>query len=146
MSALGTEFAVFRGEESEKIFVTDAYCPHLGANITVGGSIRGDCVTCPFHEWSFDGNTGKCMDIPYAEKVIFTIPKNRSVDEYYLYFNLRSQRVPNYQLKRIWKPMVLFTCGFIQITLNPRGFHPCWTNYPHLHPNLGYTKVVMSTR
>lgn len=69
VSALGTEFAVFRGEESEKIFVTDAYCPHLGANITVGGSIRGDCVTCPFHEWSFDGNTGKCMDIPYAEKI-----------------------------------------------------------------------------
>ncbi|XP_059093553.1 cholesterol 7-desaturase nvd-like isoform X1 [Tigriopus californicus] len=69
VSALGSDFAVFRGEESKKVFVTDAYCPHLGANITVGGSIEGDCVTCPFHEWSFDGNTGKCVDIPYAEKI-----------------------------------------------------------------------------
>ena len=37
MEALGLNLAVFRGSESGAVFVTDAYCPHLGANIAVGG-------------------------------------------------------------------------------------------------------------
>ena len=41
----------------------------MGANITCGGRVEGENVTCPFHEWSFDGETGKCTDIPYASKV-----------------------------------------------------------------------------
>ena len=47
----------------------DAYCPHLGANLGVGGHVRGNCIECPFHGWQFDGETGKCMKIPYAAKV-----------------------------------------------------------------------------
>ena len=69
MNALGTEFAVFRGQESGEVFITDVYCPHLGANVTTGGKVVGDCVQCPFHEWKFDGQTGKCVEIPYAKKV-----------------------------------------------------------------------------
>ena len=37
VEALGLNLAVFRGSESGAVFVTDAYCPHLGANIAVGG-------------------------------------------------------------------------------------------------------------
>eukprot|EP00095_Tigriopus_kingsejongensis_P003629 maker-scaffold341_size202020-snap-gene-0.7 protein:Tk03629 transcript:maker-scaffold341_size202020-snap-gene-0.7-mRNA-1 annotation:"3-chlorobenzoate- -dioxygenase oxygenase subunit" len=69
VSALGMELAVFRGQDSGQIFVTDAYCPHLGANLTSGGTVHGDCVRCPFHEWAFHGQTGKCTDIPYTEKI-----------------------------------------------------------------------------
>lgn len=54
---------------SGEVFITDVYCPHLGANITCGGRVNGDDITCPFHEWAFDGKTGKCVDIPYASKV-----------------------------------------------------------------------------
>ena len=38
MSALGQNFAVFRGEESNQIHVLDAYCSHLGADLTAGGN------------------------------------------------------------------------------------------------------------
>ncbi|KAF4524913.1 hypothetical protein B566_EDAN013662 [Ephemera danica] len=38
-------FAVFRGESGE-VHVLDAYCPHLGANMAVGGTVRGDTLEC----------------------------------------------------------------------------------------------------
>ena len=71
MHAIGEHFAVFRGTEdaSNKVFVTDLYCPHLGASFGSGGAISGSCITCPFHKWKFDGKSGECVDIPYAKKV-----------------------------------------------------------------------------
>lgn len=47
----------------------DAYCPHLGANMAVGGKVvNTDCLECPFHGWQFSGETGKLVNIPYAKK------------------------------------------------------------------------------
>ncbi|XP_060600575.1 cholesterol 7-desaturase nvd-like [Ruditapes philippinarum] len=68
ISALGQQFAVFRDENGEA-HVLDAYCPHMGANLAVGGLVTGDCIQCPFHGWKFRGHDGKCMGIPYAEKI-----------------------------------------------------------------------------
>ncbi|KAG8447362.1 hypothetical protein GDO86_014722 [Hymenochirus boettgeri] len=67
-TALGEQLAVFRTQEG-KVNVVDAYCPHLGANLAVGGQVVGDCIECPFHGWQFRGHDGKCTRIPYAEKV-----------------------------------------------------------------------------
>jgi len=47
--------------------VMDAHCTHLGANIAVGGRVEGGCVRCPFHGWKFEGETGKCVEIPYGD-------------------------------------------------------------------------------
>ena len=49
--------------------VLDAYCPHLGANLAVGGHVVKDDIQCPFHLWTFSGTDGKCVSVPYAEKV-----------------------------------------------------------------------------
>ncbi|CAN9504827.1 unnamed protein product [Ophioblennius macclurei] len=68
ISILGEQVAVFRGEDG-KAYVLDAYCPHLGANLAVGGQVVGDCIECPFHGWQFRGNDGKCEKVPYSEKV-----------------------------------------------------------------------------
>ena len=70
--ALGEHFAVFRStdESPGTIFVTDLYCPHLGASFGSGGNVTGSCISCPFHLWKFDGKNGECVDIPYAKKVI----------------------------------------------------------------------------
>jgi len=67
VSAMGLDYVAFRGESGE-IAVMDAYCPHLGANLSVGGTVVGDCIQCPFHKWEFDLN-GKCTKIPYTDKV-----------------------------------------------------------------------------
>lgn len=67
VSILGQQVAVFRGING-KAYVVDAYCPHLGANLAVGGRVVGNCIECPFHGWQFQGSDGKCVKIPYAEK------------------------------------------------------------------------------
>ena len=68
VTALGQYLVVFRGK-SGQAHVLDAYCPHLGANLGVGGIVIGDCIQCPFHGWTFRGEDGKCEKIPYSEKV-----------------------------------------------------------------------------
>ncbi|XP_025066233.1 cholesterol 7-desaturase-like [Alligator sinensis] len=64
----GEQLAVFRALDG-RAYVVDAYCPHLGANLAVGGHVVGNCIECPFHGWQFRGEDGKCITIPYAEKV-----------------------------------------------------------------------------
>ena len=68
VSLIEKHLVVFRSEKG-KVCIMDAYCPHLGANIGVGGIVKGDCIKCPFHGWEFDGETGKCMNIPYTDKI-----------------------------------------------------------------------------
>ena len=68
VTVLGMQLAVFRGEDGH-VYALDAYCPHLGANLGCGGRVLGNCLECPFHGWSFRGNDGKCVRIPYADKV-----------------------------------------------------------------------------
>ncbi|KAJ3605044.1 hypothetical protein NHX12_027095 [Muraenolepis orangiensis] len=67
-TVLGEQVAVFRGDNGQA-YVVDAYCPHLGANLGVGGRVVGNCIECPFHGWQFRGEDGKCVKIPYAVKV-----------------------------------------------------------------------------
>jgi 3-ketosteroid 9alpha-monooxygenase subunit A len=47
--------------------VLDGYCRHMGGDLTQG-SIKGDAVACPFHDWRWAG-TGRCVAIPYAKRV-----------------------------------------------------------------------------
>lgn len=39
--------------------VMSAYCPHLGADLSVG-EVVGDTVRCAFHHWQYDGS-GRCV-------------------------------------------------------------------------------------
>ena len=65
LSGFCKELVAFRGK-SGRLCVLDAYCPHLGAHLGVGGTVEGDTIQCPFHGWRFDGN-GVCVDVPYAK-------------------------------------------------------------------------------
>ena len=69
----GRDLVLFRGRDGAA-HVLEAYCPHLGAHLGVGGKVVGSCIRCPFHAWEFDG-AGACTRVPYARK----IPKNASV-------------------------------------------------------------------
>ena len=75
---LGQNLAVFRDDKGEA-YVLDAYCPHMGANIAVGGHVIGDCLECPFHGWQFRGSDGKVTKIPYADKSKYTPPGTKYI-------------------------------------------------------------------
>ena len=70
------DLVAFRGEGGE-VAVLDAYCPHLGAHLGVGGTVVGDTIRCPFHGWRWDGE-GACAEVPYAKR----IPANARVESY----------------------------------------------------------------
>ena len=51
----GQELVLWRGEDGEP-HLFDAYCPHLGAHLGVGGKVEGSALRCPFHAWKFEGS------------------------------------------------------------------------------------------
>lgn len=65
LNFVGQNLVVFRTDKGE-VHVFDAYCPHLGANLGVGGIVKGDCIECPFHQWVFRGSDGECVNVPYS--------------------------------------------------------------------------------
>lgn len=70
---------MFRGEDG-KVYATDAYCAHMGANLAVGGTVKfGNCIQCPFHGWTFDGATGNC--VLGSDKRVRTATKYEYKDE-----------------------------------------------------------------
>lgn len=68
ISVLGEHLAVFRATNGVA-HIVNAYCPHLGANLGIGGQVVGNCLQCPFHGWVFRGEDGKCAKIPYSDKI-----------------------------------------------------------------------------
>lgn len=63
----GRDLVLWR-DESGEAHLQDLYCPHLGANLAVGGQVRGALIECPFHHWRFDGE-GRVREIDYASKL-----------------------------------------------------------------------------
>ncbi len=66
VKAFGQELVVFAGEDGT-INVLDAFCRHMGGNLSQG-TIKGNEIACPFHDWRWGGD-GKCKAIPYARRV-----------------------------------------------------------------------------
>ena len=66
VEAFGTKLVVF--EDSQRtLHVLDAYCRHMGGDLS-RGTIKGDAVACPFHDWRWNG-AGRCALVPYARRV-----------------------------------------------------------------------------
>jgi nitrite reductase/ring-hydroxylating ferredoxin subunit len=63
---LDRDLVVFRGDDGAA-HVFDAHCPHLGANLGVGGRVCGDGIKCPFHGWRFNGG-GELVEVPGLDR------------------------------------------------------------------------------
>ena len=71
---------MFRGKNG-KPYVLDAYCAHMGANLGIGGRVRyNTCIECPFHGWTFDGETGDCVLSGVENRIIRTADKYEYYD------------------------------------------------------------------
>ncbi|TFG98625.1 MAG: Rieske (2Fe-2S) protein [Myxococcales bacterium] len=67
LHTLEQEMVAFRAADGS-VAVLDAYCPHLGAHLGMGGRVEKGTLRCPFHGWRFDGS-GSCVEIPYASRI-----------------------------------------------------------------------------
>ena len=65
VEAFGTKLVVFADSHGD-LKVLDGYCRHMGGDLSQG-TIKGDEVACPFHDWRWGGD-GKCKLVPYAKR------------------------------------------------------------------------------
>lgn len=63
---LGRDLAAYR-TESGRVAILEARCAHLGADLG-RGSVHGECLRCPFHEWQYAPD-GRCVSIPRTAQV-----------------------------------------------------------------------------
>ncbi|HEY9857620.1 MAG TPA: aromatic ring-hydroxylating dioxygenase subunit alpha [Stenomitos sp.] len=61
VTIMETRLVLYRQASGEVVALRDR-CPHLGASLALG-RVKGDCLACPFHGWTFDSR-GTCVDIP----------------------------------------------------------------------------------
>jgi 5,5'-dehydrodivanillate O-demethylase oxygenase subunit len=64
---LNEYFTLYRGESGTP-YVLEDRCPHRQTSLALG-SVEGDCISCFYHGWKFDGH-GQCVEQP-AEKASF---------------------------------------------------------------------------
>jgi 3-ketosteroid 9alpha-monooxygenase subunit A len=67
LQCVGRIWVLFRGEDGIAA-MADAFCPHLGAHLGVGGRMVGTALRCPFHGWEWE-REGKCRHIPYSQRI-----------------------------------------------------------------------------
>jgi NAD(P)H-dependent nitrite reductase small subunit len=65
-----TQVALFR--TAEGLFALDNICPHRGAPLHEGFVSDGQ-VTCPWHQWQFQLEDGRCRNIPGARVDSFPV-------------------------------------------------------------------------
>lgn len=58
---MGEKFTLYRGESGTP-FVVDHRCAHRNTQLSTGW-VRGDCIRCFYHGWTFDGS-GACVERP----------------------------------------------------------------------------------
>src|SRR5262249_16655389 len=63
---LGTRVILYR-DGTGKAVVQGAYCPHLGADLSVGQVVDGQ-IRCAYHHWRSDC-AGRCVDIPAGDRI-----------------------------------------------------------------------------
>ena len=71
----GEELVAYRSA-SGRLVVHNAICPHLGAHLG-GGTVRGECLECPFHGWQYHPD-GVVQYVPGARRV----PSRARLDSY----------------------------------------------------------------
>ncbi|MFU8776049.1 MAG: Rieske 2Fe-2S domain-containing protein [Roseovarius sp.] len=76
---LDQDLVVFRDKDGNAR-VTDRRCIHRGGDLSAG-KVTDSGIACPYHGWSFDGESGRCTLIP-SMKEGWNIPENAKIGSY----------------------------------------------------------------
>lgn len=57
LTRFGRELVLFRTEAGQ-LSLVGAYCPHMGAHLGHGGTVKGETLQCPFHGFRFATDGG----------------------------------------------------------------------------------------
>jgi 3-phenylpropionate/trans-cinnamate dioxygenase ferredoxin subunit len=70
----GHEYLLARSKDV--YYCTDAYCPHLGGDLSQG-SLNGHVLTCPLHHSQFDISNGRVLRWTDLSGTILTVAKKQ---------------------------------------------------------------------
>ncbi|MGK7953412.1 MAG: Rieske 2Fe-2S domain-containing protein [Xenococcaceae cyanobacterium] len=111
----GKDLVLFRTEKGIPC-ILDAHCPHLGAHLGYGGTVKDNTIRCPYHGWLWD-DRGYCAGIPYSEKhpqVKITHYPVMEVNGLILMYYHQENKFPTWQIPKIpecdsqqWTPLRL---------------------------------------
>lgn len=98
---LGLKMVAWRNPETGAPVILDSVCPHMGADLAVGGKLDPQGIRCPFHGWRF-GADGRCNDIPYNPTIpprarVRTLPA-RAINGNVFVWHDPEQGEPEYEL------------------------------------------------
>ena len=62
----GSRVVIYRAKNGKPV-VQSAWCPHFGADLSLGEIHEGE-IRCPYHHWRFSA-TGECSHIPTGDKI-----------------------------------------------------------------------------
>ena len=149
----GTELVLWRGADGD-VVCQEAYCPHLGAHLGVGGSVGDGCIRCPFHGWAFD-ETGANAEIPYAERPnrkarLRTFPVREHAGVVFAWYH-PAGAAPMWELMAVPEfddpeygdyEVHDFTIKSCLQELGENGFDYAHFQFVHRHPRVGHTERV----
>lgn len=139
---LDGKVVVFRGEDGVAR-VMSAYCPHVGADLSVG-CVVGNRVQCAFHKWEFD-QQGACAKTAVGDPA----PKNArlfkfpTVEHYGIVWAFNGNK-PHFELPEFARPAE-------QLTFRYYRFRDDWYNcdpwvFAANTPDMQHLKVVHKTQ
>jgi nitrite reductase/ring-hydroxylating ferredoxin subunit len=136
---LGGRVVVYRGVDG-KVRVQSAFCPHLGADLSLG-KIVGDTLACPFHGWEYDG-TGRCVrtgigDPPPPNAMLFNFPVREAYGVVFAF----NGREPLYELDMMDVPsdQAVTQVSILPMKTDPWTFCanvPDFQHFPPVHRTL----------
>jgi phenylpropionate dioxygenase-like ring-hydroxylating dioxygenase large terminal subunit len=149
----GTELVLWR-HPVDGVVCQEAYCPHLGAHLGVGGSVEGSCIRCPFHGWAFD-SAGTNVEIPYADRPnrrahLRSYPAREQAGIVFAWYH-PDEEAPKWDLMEIpeyadpeYSPYQSYdyTVRTCLQEMGENGFDHAHFQFVHSHPRVGNTESV----
>lgn len=148
-----TELVLWRDGEGS-VTCQEAYCPHLGAHLGVGGRIEGSCIRCPFHGWLYD-REGYNVEIPYADRPnrsarVRTLPVREQSGIVFAWYHPVGED-PKWELMEVsehddpeYAPYQAYdyTVRTCLQEMGENGFDHAHFQFVHSHPRVGHTERV----
>jgi len=111
----------------------DAYCPHLGAHLGHGGTVKSNVLQCPFHGLCFNTN-GNCVSHDLNSTKINSWPIQEVDGVIYLYYGHQKEKpsweVPSILKRGSWGAPVFFT--YIDLKTHPQDWSENAIDFAHL--------------
>lgn len=141
----GQDLVIYRTTSGE-LQVVRPFCPHLGAHLGHGGTVRGDRLVCPFHHFQF-GPDGTCVQTGYGTpppKARLTGVDFRELDDLVFVWHHAQGKPPPWEVEPLFGPDYPKPhCTPRTLTAHPQDVLENFVDVGHFGPLHGLSLTVL---